>query len=269
MTKTTTIYRRHRKADKMTAYIKKEWMELTRTGRLLILGIIFIIFGILNPAMAKLTPWLYEMLQESFADQGITVGEVTVNAMTSWTQYFKNALMIVIAMILMSSTGFTNEYQKGTLVQVVTKGLSRKKIYFSKLLMGYISWTIMFLVYTGITLGYTVYFWGEDKVPNLFYAILFLWLFGMLLMTILSMFGAMAGNSGQVLLGTGGFVVIWFFLNYIPAVSKYMPIKLMDGMQLCNGTASVSDFSEAVISSSIVIIVCVIIGMIAFDRKKL
>ena len=91
----------------MTTYIKKECMELTRTGKLLILGIIFILFGILNPAIAKLTPWLYEMLQDSFSEQGLIIGEVTVNAMTSWTQYFKNATMVVITIILLCSTGFT------------------------------------------------------------------------------------------------------------------------------------------------------------------
>ncbi|MCR5726349.1 MAG: ABC transporter permease subunit, partial [Lachnospiraceae bacterium] len=115
----------------MTAFIKKEWMELTRTGKLLILGIIFIFFGILNPAMAKLTPWLYEMLQDQFSEQGLKVGEVTVTAMTSWTQFYKNAPMLVIAMILLTSGILTGEYQKGTLIQVVTKGLSRKKVFFS------------------------------------------------------------------------------------------------------------------------------------------
>ena len=110
----------------MTAFIKKECMELTRTGKLLILSIIFIFFGILNPAMAKLTPWLYEMLQDQFADQGLNVGEVTVTAMTSWTQFYKNAPMILIVMVLLMSSILTGEYQKGTLIQVVTKGLSRK-----------------------------------------------------------------------------------------------------------------------------------------------
>ena len=121
----------------MTAFIKKECMELTRTGKLLILSIIFIFFGILNPAMAKLTPWLYEMLQDQFADQGLNVGEVTVTAMTSWTQFYKNAPMILIVMVLLMSSILTGEYQKGTLIQVVTKGLSRKKVFFSKLLTVY------------------------------------------------------------------------------------------------------------------------------------
>ena len=93
----------------MTAFIKKECMELTRTGKLLILGIIFIFFGILNPAMAKLTPWLYEMLSDQFADQGLVIGEVTVTALTSWTQFFKNAPMVLIVTILLFSGLFTNE----------------------------------------------------------------------------------------------------------------------------------------------------------------
>ena len=253
----------------MTAYIKKECMELTRTGRLLILGIVFILFGILNPAMAKLTPWLYEMLQDSLSDQGLTIGQVTVNAMTSWTQYYKNASMIIIAFILMSSTGFTNEYQKGTLVQVVTKGLSRKKIFFSKLFVGYGTWTLMFLVYTGITFGYTVYFWGGDEVPNLFYGILFLWLLGMVVMSFLVMFGTMSENSGQVLLGTGGILFVSILLSYVPSISKYMPTRLADGLELSTGVAKVSDFSGAVIISLIIIVICAIIGMLAFDKRKL
>ncbi|MBR4344634.1 MAG: ABC transporter permease subunit [Lachnospiraceae bacterium] len=253
----------------MTAYIKKECMELTRTGRLFILGIIFIIFGILNPAMAKLTPWLYEMLQDSLSEQGLQVGKVTVNALTSWTQYYKNALMIIIAFILMNSTGFTGEYQKGSLVLVVTKGLSRRKIFLAKLLVGYGTWTLLFLLYTGITLGYTKYFWGEDEVPNLFFGILFLWLLGMLVMSLLVMFGTMSGNSGQVLLGTGGILFISILLRQIPSISKYMPVKLADGLELSTGAALTSDFSGAVIISSIMIIICVIIGVIVFDKRKL
>jgi len=253
----------------MTAFIKKECMELTRTGKLLILSIIFILFGILNPAMAKLTPWLYEMLSETFADQGLIVGEVKVDALTSWTQYFKNFSMILIAFVLLCSATFTNEYQKGTLVQVVTKGLSRRKVYFSKLLTGYAVWTIMFLIYTGVTLGYTMYFWGNDGVSNLFYAILFPWVFGMTIMSILTMFGAFASNSGQVLLGTGGIFFICIILGYVPKLSKYLPTRLMDGLEICNGTSQVSDFTTALIISLTVMVISVIIGMGTFDKRKL
>ena len=253
----------------MNAYIKKEWMELTRTGRLLILSIIFILFGILNPAIAKLTPWLYDMMKDTFKEQGLTLGTVNITAFTCWEQYFKNILMAIIAMLLLSCNGFTGEYQKGTLIQVVTKGLSRRKIYFSKLLTGFATWTAMFVLYSGITFVYAKYFWGDDEVTHIFLAMLLVWLLGMLLMSLIVMFGTIAGNSGQVLLGTGAVFFVTFLLGYVPKLSDYMPMKLTDGMALCKGTAQVLDFTGSIIIASIMIVVCVIIGMAVFDKKKL
>ena len=46
------------------AFLKKEWMEQLRSGRLLICGLLFLFMGIMNPATAKMTPWLLELLSE-------------------------------------------------------------------------------------------------------------------------------------------------------------------------------------------------------------
>lgn len=253
----------------MTAFIKKECMELTRTGRLLILGIIFIFFGILNPAIAKLTPWLYELLQDQIADSGLNIGEVSVTAMTSWTQFYKNAPMVLIVLVLLTSSVLTGEYQKGTLIQVVTKGLSRKKIFFSKLLTVYGTWTLLYLVYTGITLGYTMYFWGGDEVSYLPLGIVMYWLFGMFLMSALMLFGTVCDNSGQVLLGTGAVFFSSILLGYIPKLQKFLPSKLMEGLSLSNGTAVPADFTTAIIIAFLLIIICDILGVVIFDRRKL
>ena len=252
----------------MNAFIKKEWMELTRTGKLLILGIIFIFFGILNPAMAKLTPWLYEMLQDQFSEQGIKVGEVTVTAMTSWTQFYKNTPILVIVMILLTSGILTGEYQKGTLIQIVTKGLSRKKIFFSKLFISYFVWTLLYLVYTGITWGYTAYFWGSD-VPNLFYGIFMYWFFGIGIISILMFFGTLCNNSGQVMLATGSIFFGMMLLEYIPVIKDKLPSFLMNGMNLLNETSAVSDYTGAIISTFLLILLCDIMGLLIFDRRDL
>ena len=57
----------------MRAFLKKEWMELVRTGRLLLLLLIFILFGIMNPAIAKLTPWMMEIMVEQHAESGLAL----------------------------------------------------------------------------------------------------------------------------------------------------------------------------------------------------
>ncbi len=253
----------------MKAFLKKEWMEMTRTGRLLLLVIIFAIFGIMNPAIAKLTPWMMEMLEDSIAQSGLQIGEVTVNAMTSWTQFYKNAPMTLIVIVLMSSGVLTNEYQRGTLVQVVTKGLSRKKIMLSKMIVTYGSWTALYLIYFGITYGYTAYFWGGDEVPHLMFGVFAYWLFGMVMLALLLAFSAVASTGGQVLMGTGGVAAVLFFANYVPKLQKYLPLQLMNGLQTAAGAMEVKDFYAAMIIAGVVIAGCGMISMAAFDRKRL
>ena len=99
-------------------------MEFIRTGKIWILLIIFILFGIMNPAIAKLTPWMVETMSDSLAESGMVLTEVKVNAMTSWNQFYKNISMALIIFALMLSGILTTEYQKGTLVNMLTKGWS-------------------------------------------------------------------------------------------------------------------------------------------------
>ena len=86
--------------------LRKELLELVRTKRAMVLLIVFGIFGIMNPALATLTPWMLSMMGESLAEQGITFGAITVDALTAWTQYFKNLMMeyiLILAMFLVSA----------------------------------------------------------------------------------------------------------------------------------------------------------------------
>ena len=70
------------------AFTQKELLEQFRSGKLLFLGILFLLFGIMNPAVAKLTPWLLEMMTDSLVQSGMTITQFTVNALDSWVQFF-------------------------------------------------------------------------------------------------------------------------------------------------------------------------------------
>ena len=87
----------------MKAFLRKEWMEWSRTGRFLILLSVFAVFGIMNPALAKMTPWLMETMSGSLAETGIMTTEITVYAMMSWTQFYKNFPMQLIIFVLVCS----------------------------------------------------------------------------------------------------------------------------------------------------------------------
>lgn len=119
----------------LIAFIKKEFTEQLRSGRLIILGLLFVLFGIMNPAIAKLTPWLLETMADSLAESGMIITDVKVSAMDSWMQFFKNMPMGLIAFVLLESSIFTKEYTSGTLVLSLTKGLERYKVVISKALV--------------------------------------------------------------------------------------------------------------------------------------
>lgn len=92
----------------MAYTMKKEWIHQFRSGKLLSIGIVFVIVGILSPALAKLTPALMEMLSSSEGSVTVTIGEVT--ALDSWVQFFKNIPIALIAFVLVESSIFTKEY---------------------------------------------------------------------------------------------------------------------------------------------------------------
>ena len=110
-----------------TAFMKKELLEQLRTGKILIFTIIFGLFGIMNPAIAKLTPWMMELMNDQLAESGIIAGSIKVTALTSWTQYFKNMPMALIILLITYGSILTSECQRGTLILLITKGMKDRK----------------------------------------------------------------------------------------------------------------------------------------------
>ena len=154
------------------AFIKKEWMEQVRSGKFLILLIVFGLFGIMNPAIAKLTPWLMEMFSDAVAESGMILGEVQVDAMTSWVQFFKNIPMGLIVFVLLQGGIFTKEYQSGTLILALTKGLKRRTVVLAKMIVLNVLWSLCYWLSFGITYIYTAYFWDNSIAKNLGFSLL-------------------------------------------------------------------------------------------------
>lgn len=244
-------------------------MEWSRTGRLLFLLLVFVLFGIMNPALAKLTPWLMENLSDSLADTGLLVTTVQIDAMTSWVQFYKNIPMGLVIFILLTSGSFTAEYEKGTLIPVVSKGLSRRKVLTAKALFLYMFWTGLYAVCFGITYGYNAYFWDNGIAKNLFFAAACMWLFGVWVISLLIFFSSVSKNGPQVLLGTGGVVFGVYIFGMFPKSVPFLPVKLMRGLELLQGAGSLKDYYAGAAAAGITILLCMALALSCFDRKQL
>ena len=57
----------------LIAFTKKEFVAQFRSGKIFFLGGIALLVGIMNPAVAKLTPWIIDLLKEALEETGMTI----------------------------------------------------------------------------------------------------------------------------------------------------------------------------------------------------
>lgn len=253
----------------LTAFIKKEVMEMIRSGKGIILILIFALFGIMNPAIAKLTPWMMETMADSLKDTGLAVTAVEVNAMTSWTQFYKNAPMAMIVFFLLFGGIFTREYQKNTLVIMVTKGLSRWKIVASKMSVLIIMWTVCYWMMFGITYGYNLYFWDNSGVEYVVFAAFCLYLLGIWMISLLFLGSAFLNSGGAVLGIAGGGFFLCYLLSLLPCCSKYLPTYLLNSQILLTGSENWCEFLPAIVVVIMLGICFTVIAVVGFNNKAL
>lgn len=253
----------------IAAFIKKEWMELIRTGKGILLLILFMIFGIMNPAIAKLTPWLFEMLGDTLAEQGMVIQEIKIDAMTSWQQYYKNLSMELFVIVILFCGILTREYQKGTLINMLTKGLLRWKVIIAKGITMFLVWTICYYLCFGITYGYNAYFWDNSIASHVWFGGFNSYLFGLWMLSII-LAGSVLVNSGYVsLLITLGLYALTSMLSMIPVLEQYLPSRLSSGYGLLSGMYQVADFIPAVGITLGLIVLNIIVSIVGFNRKRL
>lgn len=216
------------------AFFKKEWKEYFRTGKLIIAGTMFLLFGLMNPAMAKLTPFIMEQFS-SMDNSGMTIIIGTVDATMSWTQFFKNIPVALIVCILLFGGILINEVQKGTLIPLLTKGLSRWKVVCIKGINMILLWTAGYWLCYGITWFYTGYYWDNDIMENLIAAALFYWIFGIMILALMILFSSMASSMGGVAIGVGGVYFAMTLSGMVPKVASYLPTYLTSSSKLLAG----------------------------------
>ena len=253
----------------LIAFTKKEVLEQLRSGKLIILTFIFLLFGIMSPAIAKLTPWMMDVMAEELAKNGMTITEVKVDAMTSWAQFYKNMPIALIVFLVLFAGILCNEYQKGTLINIITKGLNRWKIIISKLLTVAVLWTLGFSLCYGVTYGYNSYFWDNSIASNLFFSSFCLYLLGLWLITLIPLASTLFTSTSSVILSLGGAFVAVYLLSFLPAIKEYSPFLLMDSSSLLTGASTISHYIPCIIVTVLLMGIQIVASIHLFNKKNL
>lgn len=248
------------------AFTKKEYCEGLRTYKILILSAVFLLFGMMSPLTAKLTP----QLLQKFMPEGMTITLAEPTALDSWAQFFKNiSQMGFIVVAILFSGIMANEFSRGTLINILTKGLPRRTVILSKFTMAVLLWTFSYLLCFGVCYAYTAYFWKGATVSNLLFSVFCLWLFGLLMLAVIMLGSILFRSSYGCLLFTGTFIAVLFLLDIVPKFQKYNPLMLASGnMALLTNKLAAIDMRTPAIISLAIIILSVAASIDVFNKKQ-
>lgn len=247
------------------AFVKKEFTENMKNYRFLILFAVFLIFGIMSAFLAKFTP---EILSAFAADMEMTSEPVALDA---WKQFYKNISGVGFsAFIILYGSCLSGEYSKGTLVLMVTKGLSRKAVILAKYTVAAVLMTICYWISYTATYGYTAFLWHDTGLFHVALAAFALWLVGFLYLSILMVGCVIFKQTFTSILFTGGIVAVISLLGIVEPIAKFNPFILTSkNVDLLSGEIVPSDFIMPALLSVAISILGLLIAIKLFNKKQL
>jgi ABC-2 type transport system permease protein len=245
---------------------RKEWMELIRTYRLLIVAIVLVFFGLTSPLLAKFTPEII-----SLVPGGAEISKV-IPVPTVWdavAQYVKNMAQFGIILALLLTMGaVAQEKDKGTATMVLVKPMPRSAFLGAK----FISLAAMFavcLIAAGIACYYytLLLFEAMDVVRWLgLNTLLFLYVLVYVALTLFcSTLTKSQASAGGVALGL---LVVLGLVGAIPGLGKYLPGEMIAwGTRIMQGDTSTSWTAFAV--SIGLIVISLLAAWLVFKKQEL
>lgn len=247
------------------AFCQKEQLETRRTKKVWLLLVIFSLFGLMNPLVAKLTP---DILKMSF---GESVPIPTPTSLDSWTQFYKNISQIGIYLFAIIFSGIVSqEIAKGTLIPLTTKGLKRGTVILSKWVVLYVQWLLSILVCFGITYGYTLYYFPDQNSPHPWLAVAPFVIFGLFFSSVIVFTSVLANNQFEGLILTILVMVVGYLVNLFEAAKNWNPISLIgQNLAILQDKSVWFDLWPSLVLTSILAVILLLGAISIFKNKKI
>ena len=202
--------------------IRKDLLEQWRTFRLPAIGLVFLIFGLMSPLLAKYTGELVER----FAGD-IEVSFPTPTFKDAYDQIIKNLGQIgPIAAVFLGMGAIATEKQKGTAALILTKPVSRGAFIASKFLalLATVSTSVILACAAGY--AYTAILFEAPPFGGYFAFTLLI----LLSITVYASMTFLASTLFKAPLAAAGVGLAAFAITAgvasLPGIGKYMPIAL-------------------------------------------
>jgi ABC-2 type transport system permease protein len=246
--------------------LRKELLEQWRTLRLLIIVVVFVVFGLSSPLLAKLTPEILKLIPEGEAFAAMIPSPTMADAVA---QYLKNLTQFgVILALLMGMGALAQEKDKGTLAMILVKPMPRGAVVLAKFVALAISFGLGIGLAAAAGYYYTMILFEPLDLAGWVALNGLLWLYVLVHVAVTVLASAL--TRSQVVAGGLGFgaVVILSVAGAIPPLGKYLPGQLLSwGASLVAGNPQV--WWPAVAASLGIILCSLIVAWLALERQEL
>lgn len=207
--------------------VRKEIREQWRTARLLVVGAIFLVFGLISPLTAKYTPELISMLA---GDLGLIVPPPTTR--DSIDQLIKNlGQMGPLIAIVLAMGAVAREKERGTAAMVLIKPVSRSAFLAAKFVGLAVTLSAGMALAGVATYGYTALLFEMLPVGG-FIAGCALLLLPLLVYTALTLLGSTLVRSSLPAAGIGlAALMVLSIIGAFPQLSQLTPGALYPSVQ--------------------------------------
>ncbi len=245
---------------------KKEWLELIRSKKLLIMIVLFLFVSISSPILAKLIPSLFKNIEG--------IGPINIPEST-WRdavdQFVKNANQFIgLVIVFMFAGSIAEEKNKKTLEIVLTKPISRASFLLAKFLSGSLLITLCMTLGSAIFYYYSVSIFGSFSLPNfVFLAVALHFLFSVVL--ALAIFSSTIANTQIIAIAVAFFVEIISLavLPYIDAIKNYLPTYVLSNYKEMMINGGFHNFMPSIYTSLILIFLFVAGSILIFNRQEI
>jgi len=251
----------------MKAILKKEFLEIIRTKKLLILAIVLLFVAVSSPILAKLIPTIFKNLDM----QGVklTIPEATWK--DSIDQFVKNLSQIaLIVIVFMFAGSIAEEKNKKTLEIVLTKPITRSSFIISKFVSSLTVTSLVYLAGSIIFYIYTMTIFGSFSFGNFIIMALLLLLYLWQVIS-LTLFCSTVFSNQILAAGIAFFVeiIIVSILGSIDRISKYIPGFILGKYPDIMNDGSLHQFLPSTIVSVIAIAVLLFASIAYFNKQEI
>jgi len=246
-----------------TVILAKEFREIVRTRKIIVLPAIYLFFGIFSPLLLHITP-------ELLKSQGLNISMPLPTPEMAAGEYFEAAILFgAVALILVTMGAVAEERNKGSLAILLSKPLRRSHFILAKFLSISVLVTVSLILGAVACLYYTQLLIGNLTINAFFPGVLLLSFFLSILTAITILFSVVLGS--QMAAG-GASIATLFVLGFLPTLGRFFKTTTPYSLVRLSGeflTRNTQGVLLALTTNTIILGLVITMGWILFSKQEI